>query len=117
VGPNPNGAATLIAFNILETVLEVGKYRKDIRTAQRGVRPVSKRADRSTRAAAADGKRQPEARAPLARDERERPATRLGDPKADRQCALDIRRCLECGPRKARSNDHASIYGILAAIL
>jgi hypothetical protein len=35
-------AATLIAFNILETTLDVGDYRKDIHTAQRGVGGVWK---------------------------------------------------------------------------
>jgi hypothetical protein len=42
IGWNPTGAAALVAFNILETTLEVGDYRKDIRTAQRGVGGVWK---------------------------------------------------------------------------
>jgi hypothetical protein len=41
-GPNPSGAATLIGFNIVETVLEVGEYRKTFTAAKRGIGGVWK---------------------------------------------------------------------------
>jgi hypothetical protein len=37
VGRNPNGAATLVSFHVLTTILEVGDYRKEFMTAVRGI--------------------------------------------------------------------------------